>query len=923
MYPWEWELPDDRLRWLVDPQPMLGPRPPDGFPDFRDMVHPEDLDALRRAWRGVVAGERPHYEARFRLLGTDGEWRWLAASGHLVRGESGEPSRLVGVTLNLTAGVEAAKSLRASETRFRHLTLLSSDWYWEQDEQSRFTFVSGGAREPSGMPPGYLLGRCLWDLAALDTSPPDWDAHRALLAARLPFHDLEIERAGPDGGSNWVSVSGVPVFDAAGVFTGYRGIGRNITARKHGERMLAQSAARFRSLLELSSDWYWEQDEELRFTVATVKPGARHTYDFEGFIGLRRWEIPGLVPLSGSWARHQGDLAARRPFDSLILRRETTSGEIRYYFAAGEPVYDEERRFRGYRGIGRDVTAEFTTRKALEESEQRFRDVIDASGEYVWEVDGEGHLTFASQRVEKVLGYAPEEMIGWTATRLMPAGEVDRVRDWLAIHRRPDGSYRNLEHRAVTRDGRTIWLLVSGRPILDHGGAVVGYRGTGADITDSKLASERIEFLATRDTLTGLPNRVLLEDRVEHAIGRQRRENGRLALLFLDLDRFKNINDSLGHQFGDELLKAVAERIREVVRESDTIARLGGDEFVVLLEQVEAPTDAAQVAQKLIATLGRPLDIGGNLVQTTTSIGIGVFPDDGEDFNELLKHADAAMYHAKDQGRNTYQFFTAALNERVARRVELEFDLRRAIERREFRLAYQPVVGGDRQLLGLEALLRWEHPVRGLVAPMEFIPLAEETSLIVPIGEWAIGEAVRQIYRWRRAGLPTLPVAINVSPRQLTQAHRFAATLQKEVRAYGVDPSLLSLEITETAMMSDLDHSAQMLRELVNQGFRVLVDDFGAGHSSLKYLSRLPIATLKIDRSFVKDVGSDVHDEAIVRTIIAMAKTLGLKTIAEGVETVEQFERLREWGTDAFQGFFFSRPLFADDLAARFLVAPG
>jgi diguanylate cyclase (GGDEF)-like protein/PAS domain S-box-containing protein len=395
--------------------------------------------------------------------------------------------------------------------------------------------------------------------------------------------------------------------------------------------------------------------------------------------GLRRWEVPGLQPLDGDWEKHKADIAARRPFRDLKLKRTSSSGSTRYFLSSGEPVYDAEGRFRGYRGVGHDITAEVRASELLRESEQRFRDVVDAAGEYVWETNAAFRYTYVSSRVTDVLGYAPGELIGHLPAEVMPPGEVERVESWLAENAGADKTFRGLEHRALTKDGRTIWLSITGIPIFDRRGRFVGYRGAGLDITERKEAAARIEMLATRDSLTDLPNRVLLADRVGHAISGAKRAEQRLGLLFLDLDRFKHVNDSLGHHVGDELLRLLAGRITQSVRKGDTVARLGGDEFVVLLDGIKTPQDAINVAQKVVTTVAVPIDVGHHRLAISTSLGISLYPEDGQDFATLLKHADIAMYHAKERGRNNFQFFSAELNARAIERAQLETDLRLAI----------------------------------------------------------------------------------------------------------------------------------------------------------------------------------------------------------------------------------------------------
>jgi diguanylate cyclase (GGDEF)-like protein/PAS domain S-box-containing protein len=431
-------------------------------------------------------------------------------------------------------------------------------------------------------------------------------------------------------------------------------------------------------------------------------------------------------------------------------------------------------------------------------------------------------------------------------------------------------------------------------------------------------AEEALRFVATHDALTDLPNRVMFGQRLEHAIKQAKRHRRRLAVLFIDLDRFKVINDTLGHEVGDTLLRDVARRLLQGLRASDTVARLGGDEFVVLLEEVPAPKFVAGVAQKLIEGLSQAFALGGKEYHVTASIGVSTYPDDAQSAAELLKNADIAMYRAKEQGRNTFQFYAAEHNIHTVERLSLESSLRRALERGQLVLHYQPQVQlANGRITGMEALVRWRHPELGLVPPGSFIPIAEETGLIVPIGQWVLHEACATQRAWREAGLGRLRMSVNLSPRQFLH-EGLASDIEKIVRSGAADPALLELEITEGMVMQDPERAVTVLRALRSIGVRVAIDDFGTGHSSLAYLKRFPVDNLKIDRSFIADIPGDRGDAAITQAIIAMAHSLELKVIAEGVETQAQFDFLAAQDCDEYQGYFFSKPLPVEE--ARALV---
>ncbi len=440
--------------------------------------------------------------------------------------------------------------------------------------------------------------------------------------------------------------------------------------------------------------------------------------------------------------------------------------------------------------------------------------------------------------------------------------------------------------------------------------------GLEAEIAERRLADQRVVHMAHHDALTGLPNRTLLADRVGQAIARAHRSGGKLAVLFLDLDRFKNVNDSFGHAVGDMLLTAVSARLTASRREEDTVARLGGDEFIVSIPDVGDPAEAETVAARILADLAKPFTINGHQLHADVSIGIALYPRDGDTAETLMRNADTAMYHAKESGRGNYQFFSAQLTERVSRRLSTETNLRRALERGEFTVHYQPLVNlAAGRVDGAEALLRWPQQDDRLVSPVEFIPIAEETGLIVPLGEWVLLEACAQAQAWQ-ALQPGLRIAVNLSARQFRQKN-LIGMIEQVLGESRLHPSLLELELTEGMLMHNVEEATHILARLDEIGVRLAIDDFGTGYSSLSYLKRFPIHTLKIDRSFVRDISTDPDDAAIVTAIVAMARSLNLRVTAEGVETEEQATFLRSLTCDQAQGFHFGRPMPAAEFAAR------
>jgi diguanylate cyclase (GGDEF)-like protein/PAS domain S-box-containing protein len=491
----------------------------------------------------------------------------------------------------------------------------------------------------------------------------------------------------------------------------------------------------------------------------------------------------------------------------------------------------------------------------------------------------------------------------------------------------------SIDFRILRPDGTTRFLHEQAEIVLDEAGRPVRMAGTVQDITERKLNEEQIQFLAYYDGLTRLPNRLLFTRRLEAALNAARRQRRPLAMLFLDLDRFKQINETLGHTLGDKLLQGAAERLGYCLRGSDTIARdsggdtvarLGGDEFIICLPEIGRGEDAAKVARRILDSLKTPFRLDEHEVFVTGSVGISLYPNDGETVEALLKNADAAMYHAKDSGRGNYQFYDESMNARAMQRLSMENRLRKALERQELLLHFQPQVDMDTgRIIGVEALVRWMNPDLGLVPPGSFIPLAEETGLILPIGEWVLRTACAQIREWQKNGHDSLRMAVNLSGRQFRK-QEILQTVRETVRAVDLDPRSLELEITETILLQDVEENVRILSELKALGVRISLDDFGTGYSALSYLKRFPIDTLKIDRSFIRGIPTDPDDGAITSAIIAMAKGLGIAPMAEGVETPEQRAFLYRRGCRLMQGFLFGKPMPADQLEPllRQIVTP-
>ena len=596
----------------------------------------------------------------------------------------------------------------------------------------------------------------------------------------------------------------------------------------------------------------------------------------------------------------------------------------------GRPLDIDGRRY--CIGVGRDITERKLAEREISSAKERLDLALVGSGLAIWDWDLVNNRVVFSENWGELLDARPIDHceIVYTGDEVLDWNHPDdRGRFQGALVGAVKGTHDDFqcEYRAPGASDEWVWLQSKGKVTERDGrGRALRMTGTTANITKRKRVEERVEFLATRDPLTGLPNRMLVNDRLEQGVANAARKRAGLAFMFIDLDRFKTINDSLGHDVGDELLKQVAGKLAGCVRVSDTVARLGGDEFAVILENLPGDQNsdvhegARQVAAKMIAALASPIMINTNHLTTSCSIGISIYPTDGPDPKTLMKHADVAMYDAKAKGRNNYQFFSHELNAKAQERLSIENFLRLALLRDELVLHYQPRVSFKTgQITGVEALIRWQHPRHGLLSPDKFIAVAEDSGLIVPIGEWVIEHAFAQVAQWQRKSGRDIRLAVNMSVRQMFDGNRFVRVLEDAAKASTLDLRTVELELTESMLLKNVDDTAVLLKQLGDMGLGLAIDDFGTGYSSLSTLKQLPVDSIKVDSSFVRDIGTDPNDEAIVRAIVAMTHSLKLNVIAEGVENEEQYRVLRDLDCDEYQGYFFSKALPPVEFEAQFL----
>lgn len=602
-------------------------------------------------------------------------------------------------------------------------------------------------------------------------------------------------------------------------------------------------------------------------------------------------------------------LGSRNRYD-IEYRIVRNDGQIRWVSERGSAIVQSSHQPMAIEGFIQDITHRKQAEEALREAEQRYRRIFENSIEGIFQSTRDKGYLVVNPALARIYGYdSPAELMESLHDIEKQVYVDSRRRTEFMQQVEKTGKVTNFESQIYKKDGTVIWISENARSVFSNSGEVLFYEGTVEDITERKLQEAKIEFQATHDSLTGLPNRTLLYDRMEQAVLKAQRHRNFVAVVFIDLDQFKYINDSLGHQVGDQFLCAVANRLTHCIRGSDTVARQGGDEFVLLLTDQVNILNVTQTLQRILTAVSTPWCINGIELQITCSMGVSLCPTDANDPETMLKHADAAMYKAKELGRNNFKFFSTEMNSSVVDRLDMMTRLRHALVADEFVLHYQPKVHlPTGKLIGAEALIRWQPPGGNMVPPGQFIPLAEETGLIIQIGEWVLRKACAQNSAWQTAGYAALPVSVNLSPLQL-ERDNIVDLVSRVLRETELQPHFLELEITESAVMGDLEKSFAKLRKLKEIGVRISVDDFGTGYSSLSYLKRFPVDTLKIDQSFVRDISSDSGNAGIVKAIISLGHTLNLNVLAEGVETEDEYRFLQDNHCDEMQGYYLSKPV--------------
>lgn len=744
------------------------------------------------------------------------------------------------------------------------------------------------------------------------------DAIRKVLQGGLQYAS-QYRVVRPDGSICWIDAHGVIVRNGS---THMIGIGVDITDAKKSEQSLQESEEKYRLLLNSTAEAIYGLD--LKGNCTFCNPACARLLGYQDpshLLGRNMHALMHHTRADGTpypeqeceiyVAVRQG--RASHVTDEVLWRAEGTSFPAEYW---SYPMY-RDGELVGAVVTFLDVSDRRQAEDALRHAEQKYRSIFEEAIVGLWQTTPDGRYLSVNPAFTRIFGYDSSRELMASITDIGHQVYVDPARRG-DFKRQVDaqGFVQNFEFQAYRKDGSKMWLSANAKAIRSNG-VVVRYDGSVEDITSRKVLEERVQFLAYYDAITGLPNRTLLQDRLSKALAGARRHREGIALLFLDIDRFKNINDSLGHSIGDLLLKEFAERLKKGVREQDTLARIGGDEFVVVQTALRDTTDAAIAASRIMDLISDAFVVQGHSLAVTCSIGVSVFPEHGADGVALVKNADAAMYSAKEQGGNNFQFFTGDMNVRAVERLTLENHLRGSLERRDLFLAYQPQVDiATGRVTGVEALLRWRHPELGLISPDKFIPIAENSGLILPIGEWVLKTACGQLRQWQNEGLPPLSIAVNVSAVQFRQ-NSFLDAVKRVLEETGLPARYLELELTERILLSNAEATLSLLQELSAMGLKLSIDDFGTGYSSLGYLRQFPVHKLKIDRSFVQAMTDDPDGMVIVATIINMAKSLRLKVIAEGVETEEQMLLLKAQNCDEVQGYYFSKPLSAPEFAKK------
>jgi diguanylate cyclase (GGDEF)-like protein/PAS domain S-box-containing protein len=809
---------------------------------------------------------------------------------------------------------QTAETLRDTDRQLLAFAEMSSDWSWEQDADLRF-------RRQSNIPLTTLatdVGKTRWDLADPAMSPDRWDKHRADLAARLPFRDLRWERIRTDGKRRYMSTNGNPIFED-GIFAGYHGTGRDITKDVEAaeELRLAKDQAEAANLAnaDLVTAVHFANDGIIGLApdglIRTWNPAAERLYGLSAAQAVGQ-DIASLWPVEqrAAMAISLQDVCHGKVVTNLETQRFSLDGRVSHISISAAPVTGPAHEVIGLIITTRDISARVRAELALRLSQEQVASVFRNASVGLTQSDEAGRYHLVNDRFCELVGRTREELLRLSHKDISHPDDAAAFSSQLE-QLRATGTGFVAEKRYIRPDGSSVWVRNSLSPAVGQHGNIAGVVAVVEDITERKEAADRIRHMAYHDALTGLANRIQLNDRLAQALASVTQDTRSVAVLALDLDRFKVVNDTLGHDAGDLLLSEVANRLRSTVRTTDTVARVGGDELIIIQTGVQQPSGATELSRRVTQRLAEPFDIGGRQVTVGVSVGIALYPTDGMTSMALLQNADVALYQVKKSGRGNFRFFDATADFCLTNQHTLAADLRQAIETNQLHLQFQPLFTCATQALaGFEALLRWQHPLLGPIAPLDIILVAEESGLIASLGLWILEAACSQAARWTDPHY----ISVNLSTAQFRDGE-LAGRIVEILDRTGLAASRLELEVTETLYIDNVDRALATLRSLKAAGVKIALDDFGTGYSSLSYLRSFPFDKIKIDRSFVQALTIDANALPLVQAILAMGHNLKLGVTAEGVETQQQLNLLRQENCDEVQGFLLGRPMAAEDLA--------
>lgn len=869
----------------------------------------------------VLAGKKvPAYTVE--IYHQDGSVRWLQVQEFGVCDEAGNIVSVQGLATDITAYKRTLRQLEVQTQRFQRAESMAKVGSWELNLNTQALYWSEEVYRifevnPAQVTPSYAF--FLENVHPEDRSLVDEIYHHSL-KKRAPYQ-AELRLLMPDGRVKYALMEGMTDFDTDGQALTSSGTVQDITAYHLAKQQLVEKQALLKEAESIAKIGSWDYEvatgkvllSDGCFAILGLPVGTKVTYD--QFIALVHEEDRSLV--ESGFSQHL-DSNKKHTF---IYRIVHPNGELRYIEQHGIARSSEEGDLTHIVGTLQDITIQYQAQQALKKQKRLLRSVINATSDLIFIKDAMGVYQGCNPAFERFTGKLEKDVIGKTDHELFDEVVADAFchQDDVVFD---TGQARQNEEWLTYSDGQKILVDTLKTPFYGEDGNIYGLVGVSRDITERKKAEDKLYYLAHHDDLTGLANRHLFTSLLDRAIAYSERQGEKLAILFIDLDHFKQINDSLGHQVGDQVLGLVGKQLQTTGRKSDTIARLGGDEFALLIRDLKHPEDARIVAQKVLKALEQPFLVESHKLYIGASIGISIYPDNGESSDILLRNADAAMYRAKDNDRNTYAFYTDELTQIAFQHIQLESELRRALLKNEFEVYYQPKYECEgKRLVGSEALIRWHHPTRGLLLPGQFIAEAEKSDLIIELGEWVLRQACTQNAKWHRMGLKSGRVAVNISGRQITK-HDLSATVQRVLQETECKPRWLELEIIERFVMNSPEQTLQVLNEIHRSGVAFAIDDFGIEYSSLSYLKQMPLNTLKIDLSFIRDIPEDKDDMAIVEAMLALAKSFNLIAVAEGVEREEQLDFLRVSGADRFQGFLLSRPMPAFEFEALLKTHP-